>query len=159
MVTRWRSCRPSPEDDRGFPTAMYITSDPIDVASLVNAARASDGGVCLFLGVVRDENAGKPTVSIQYEAYGPMAEAEMASIAAALAREWPQARVRMVHRSGSLAVGEVSVAVLATAPHRADAFAACHAAIDRIKVSVPIWKKETHPDGSSEWVDPTKSRV
>ncbi|HYV40890.1 MAG TPA: molybdenum cofactor biosynthesis protein MoaE [Thermoanaerobaculia bacterium] len=136
---------------------MYITFNPIDVASLLNEVRPSDGGVCLFLGVVRNENEGKPTVSIQYEAYGPMAEAEMARIARRIEEEWPGARLRAQHRAGRLEVGEVSVAVIAAAPHREEAFAACRAAIDRIKRSVPIWKKEFHPDGSSEWVDPTSA--
>jgi len=135
---------------------MYITFSPIDVAALLNDVRPTEGGVCVFLGVVRNENEGRQTVSIQYEVYGPMAEAEMARIARQIESEWPEARVGMQHRAGRLDVGEVSVAVVATAPHRAEAFAACRAAIDRIKHSVPIWKKEFHPDGSSAWVDPTK---
>jgi molybdopterin synthase catalytic subunit len=138
---------------------MYITFNPIDVGALLNEARPSDGGVCVFLGVVRNENEGKPTVSIQYEVYGPMAEAEMARIARQIAEEWPQVRLALQHRAGSLGVGEISVAVVAAAPHRAEAFAACRAAIDRIKVTVPIWKKEFHPDGSSQWVDPTRGRM
>ncbi len=137
---------------------MYLTFNPIDVAALLNEARPSDGGVCVFLGVVRNENEGLPTVAIQYEAYGPMAEAEMARIARQIEEEWPAARVRFQHRAGRLEVGEVSVAVVAAAPHRFEAFEACRAAIDRIKKTVPIWKKEFRPDGSSEWVDPTKSR-
>jgi molybdopterin synthase catalytic subunit len=137
---------------------MYVTFNPIDVNALLSDVRPSDGGVCLFLGVVRNENEGTPTVSILYEAYGPMAEAEMARIARQIEKEWPQTRLRMQHRAGSLGIGEISVAVVATAPHRAEAFAACRAAIDRIKASVPIWKREFHPDGSSDWVDPTKSR-
>jgi molybdopterin synthase catalytic subunit len=132
---------------------MYLTFSPIDVAALLNSARPSDGGVCVFLGVVRNENEGLPTVSIQYEAYGPMAEAEMARIVRQVEEEWPDSRLRLQHRAGKLEVGEVSVAVVATAPHRREAFEACRAAIDRIKTSVPIWKKEFHPDGSSEWVD------
>ena len=135
---------------------MYITFSPIDVAALLNDVRPTEGGVCVFLGVVRNENEGRKTVSIQYEVYGPMAEAEMARIARQIEAEWPAARVGIQHRAGSLDVGEVSVAVVATAPHRAEAFAACRAAIDRIKHSVPIWKKEVHPDGTSEWVHPTK---
>ena len=135
---------------------MYLTFSPIDVAAMLLEARPSDGGVCLFLGVVRNENEGRPTVGIQYEAYGPMAEAEMEKIARALEREWNETRVHIEHRVGTLRVGEVSVAVLATSPHRAAAFEACRAAIDRIKTTVPIWKKELHPDGSSEWVDPTR---
>jgi molybdopterin synthase catalytic subunit len=135
---------------------MYLTFNPIDLAAMLSEARPSDGGVCLFVGVVRNENEGRPTSAIHYEAYGPMAEAEMARIAREIAREWPQARLRMQHRIGRLDVGEASVAVLAAAPHRVEAFAACRAAIDRIKTTVPIWKKEFHPDGSSEWVDPTR---
>jgi molybdopterin synthase catalytic subunit len=136
---------------------MYLTADPIDLATLLLEARASDGALCLFVGVVRSENAGRPTTSIQYEAYGPMAEAEMARIADALARDFPEVKVHMKHRVGRLAVGQVSVAIAAVSPHRAEAFAACRAAIDRVKATVPIWKKEFHPDGSSDWVDPTAS--
>ena len=135
---------------------MHLTSSPIDLPSLLLEARASDGALCLFVGVVRDENAGRRTTAIQYEAYGAMAESEMARIAADLQREFPDARVRIVHRVGRLSVGEASVAIAAVSPHRAEAFAACRAAIDRIKTTVPIWKKEFHPDGSSEWVDPTE---
>ena len=138
---------------------MYLTSDPIDVAQLIFEARPSDGALCLFLGVVRNENEGRPTIAIEYQAYGPMAEMEMDKISSSIAEEWRQTRVRMSHRIGRLAVGEVSVAIVAVSPHREEAFAACRAAIDRIKTSVPIWKKEFHPDGSSEWVDPTKNRM
>ena len=137
---------------------MYLTSSPIDIASMLAEARSSDGALCLFLGVVRNENEGRPTLAIHYEAYRPMAETEMEKIARGLEREWPDARVRMCHRIGRLDVGEVSVAVVAVSPHRNEAFAACRASIDRIKTTVPIWKKELHPDGSSAWVDPTKNR-
>ncbi|HEY3203342.1 MAG TPA: molybdenum cofactor biosynthesis protein MoaE [Thermoanaerobaculia bacterium] len=134
----------------------YLTSSPIDVASLLLEARDSDGALCLFLGVVRNENEGRPTTGIQYEAYGSMAETEMERIARLLATEFPDVELRMQHRVGRLSVGEASVAVVALSPHRSEAFAACRAAIDRIKTTVPIWKKEFHPDGSSHWVDPTK---
>ena len=135
---------------------MYLTSSPIDLASLLLEARASDGAIAAFVGVVRNENEGKETAEIEYQAYGPMAESEMDRIARAVAAEWPRTRVRMVHRVGRLRVGEASVAIVATSPHRSEAFDACRAAIDRIKTTVPIWKKEFHPDGSSEWVDPTR---
>ena len=88
-----------------------------------------------------------------------MAESELARIAGEVAWEWPGARVRVLHRVGRLGVGETSVAVVATAPHREEAFAACRAAIDRIKRTVPIWKKEIRPDGTSEWVDPTATKT
>jgi molybdopterin synthase catalytic subunit len=138
---------------------MYLTDRPIDVAAFLASARPSDGGVCVFLGVVRDENAGRATERIEYQAYGAMAEAEIERIAGALAREWPDARVAIRHRVGTLAVGEVSVAIVASAPHRSEAFAACRAAIDRIKTTVPIWKREFHPDGTSDWVDPSANRA
>jgi molybdopterin synthase catalytic subunit len=135
---------------------MYLTHAPIDLAALLTEARPSDGALCLFVGVVRDENAGRRTLAIEYEAYGAMAESEMGHVADGLAREYPAVRLRMVHRVGRLEVGEASVAIAAVSPHRAEAFAACRAAIDRIKTTVPIWKKEFHPDGTSDWVDPTK---
>ncbi|MBC8646499.1 MAG: molybdenum cofactor biosynthesis protein MoaE [Thermoanaerobaculia bacterium] len=134
---------------------MFLTPGPIDVGDLLRDVHPSEGALCLFLGIVRDENAGRATVEILYEAYGPMAEAELSRIAEEMSREWPKARLRIRHRVGKVRVGEASVAIAATAPHRADAFAACRAAIDRIKTRVPIWKKEFHPDGSSDWVDPT----
>ncbi len=135
---------------------MYITSGPIDLPALLLEARPSDGALCLFVGVVRNENQGRETTAIKYEAYGPMAESEMAKIAASLSREFPAVKLRMAHRVGRLEIGEASVAIAAVSPHRSEAFAACRAAIDRIKTTVPIWKKEIHPDGSSDWVDPTK---
>jgi molybdopterin synthase catalytic subunit len=135
---------------------IYITTDPIDVAAMLAEARSSDGALCLFVGVVRDENDGRTTTAMRYEAYGPMAESEMARITDGLAREFPAVKIGMKHRVGLLSVGDASVAIAAVSPHRADAFAACRAAIDRVKTTVPIWKKEFHPDGSSDWVDPTK---
>ena len=135
----------------------YLTDAPLDVAALLAEVRHSDGALCLFVGVVRDENDGRTTTSIEYEAYGPMAEAEMTRIFDGLAREFPGVKIRMTHRVGRLSVGEASVAIAAVSPHRAEAFAACRAAIDRVKSTVPIWKKEFHPDGSSEWVDPTRA--
>ena len=138
------------------PKSRYLTPSPIDVASLLLEARASDGALCVFVGIVRNESGGKPTTGIRYEAYGPMAEDEIARILDSLAREFPAARILLRHRVGELAVGEASVAIAATAPHRQEAFAACRAAIDRIKTTVPIWKKELHPDGSSNWVDTSR---
>ena len=135
---------------------MFLTTSPIDLAALLAETRASDGALCLFVGVVRDHNDGRATTAIEYEAYGPMAESEMARIAEGLAREFPAVKVGMKHRVGRLAVGDASVAIAAVSPHRAAAFAACRAAIDRVKTTVPIWKKEFHPDGSSDWVDPTQ---
>jgi len=136
---------------------VFLTADPIDVAELLREARPGDGAVCAFIGVVRNESEGRETVAIEYEAYGAMAESEMARIEGSLATRWPHVRVRIRHRVGLLPVGEPSVAIVATAPHRDEAFAACRAAIEEIKKRVPIWKKEIRADGSSEWVDPTRA--
>jgi molybdopterin synthase catalytic subunit len=136
----------------------YLTTSPLDVGALLREARASDGALCLFVGVVRNEHEGRATTAIDYEAYGPMAESEMARIADGLASEFPSVRIRMMHRVGRLQVGDASVAIAAVSPHRAEAFAACRAAIDRIKTTVPIWKKEHHPDGSSIWVDTSRAK-
>jgi molybdopterin synthase catalytic subunit len=138
---------------------VHLTSEPIDLAALLGRARPSDGGVCLFVGVVRDHNEGRATREIEYEAYGPMAEAEIERLLASLAERWPQVRVEIRHRLGRLGIGEPSVAILATAPHRFEAFAACREAIDRLKTTVPIWKKEFYADGTSDWVDPTRNRI
>jgi molybdopterin synthase catalytic subunit len=90
---------------------------------------------------------------LEYEAYPPMAERTMAEIAAEVGSRWPVGDVALVHRLGRLGVGEISVAVAVSTPHRADAFAACRYAIDRLKEVVPIWKKDLGP-ARAEWVHP-----
>jgi molybdopterin synthase catalytic subunit len=135
---------------------VHLTSGPIDVGAMLREARASDGGVSVFVGIVRDENDGRRTRQIHYEAYAPMAEAEIDRLLDSIGESVPQARVSIRHRLGLLEVGDASVAVVAAAPHRAEAFAACREAIDRLKTSVPIWKKEFYADGTFEWVDPTR---
>lgn len=105
------------------------------------------GAVATFVGVVRDHNAGRPVTLLEYEAYGTMAEAELARIEAELAGEIEGVRVFAVHRVGSLAVGDVAVVCAASAPHRGEAFRACRELIDRIKARLPIWKREHGPDG------------
>jgi molybdopterin synthase catalytic subunit len=135
----------------------YLTEAPIDPSELLSAVRRpGDGGLALFVGVVRDSNAGRAVQRMDYEAYGPMAERELELIAARLADSHPNAQVLFRHRIGSLVVGDVAVVVAAAAPHRAEAFAACRAGIEAIKATVPIWKREWGPDGSS-WVDPCKA--
>ena len=126
----------------------------MDPGALLNAARRDgDGGLALFVGVVRDHNDGRRVNRLEYEAYGPMAECEMARIAEELAQAHPEAQVIFRHRVGALEVGEVAVAVAAAAPHRSEAFAACRAGIEAIKARVPIWKREFGPSGST-WVEP-----
>jgi molybdopterin synthase catalytic subunit len=135
-----------------------LTHDAIDYQALTESVRRSDcGGVALFLGTVRDLTDGKVTVALDYEAYPAMAEKKMAEIEADTRTRWPVGEIAMVHRLGRLDVGEVSVAVAVSCPHRAEAFAACRHAIDRLKEVVPIWKRENWADGQTEWVDPTRN--
>ncbi len=109
------------------------------------------GAVCVFMGTVRDHNDGLPVVRLEYEAYASMALAEMNRIASELAAETPQLRLAVIHRTGSLAVGDVAIVCAASAPHRGEAYQACRALIDRVKARVPIWKREHGPDGAY-WV-------
>jgi molybdopterin synthase catalytic subunit len=132
-----------------------LTREPIDYNALTELVRRPGcGAVVTFLGTVRDLTDGKVTVALDYEAYPVMAENKMAEIEADTRSRWPVGDIALVHRLGHLDVGEVSVAVAVSCPHRAEAFAACRHAIDRLKELVPIWKKENWNDGASEWVHP-----
>jgi molybdopterin synthase catalytic subunit len=132
----------------------HLTENPFEPAELLAAVRRDgDGGLALFVGVVRDHNDGKRVTRLEYSAYIPMAEKELSRIAAEIAQAFPGARVVFRHRIGDLSIGDVAVAVAAAAPHRDEAFAACRAGIEAIKARVPIWKKEFGPDGTS-WVEP-----
>ena len=130
-----------------------LTRDRIDPSRVLGAVGdPGAGAVVLFLGTVRDNSGGKPVTGIEYEAYGPMAERRLAMTEQEVKRKWPSTRsVRIVHRVGGLKVGEVSVAVAVSSPHRADAFEACRYAIDRIKAGLPLWKRE-RVKGTHRWV-------
>jgi MoaE-MoaD fusion protein len=122
-------------------------------AVIAAVSHAGAGGIALFLGVVRDHAAQGAVAKLEYEAHAGLADKELARVLREIADEWPGTRLCVQHRVGTLVVGELAVVVAASAPHRAQAFAACRAAIDRIKQSVPIWKKEWAPDGSALWVN------
>jgi molybdopterin synthase catalytic subunit len=126
---------------------VQLTRDRIDLAALL-AAAPGDGAVCLFVGVVRNQNAGRRVGHLEYEAYEDMALPLMEQIAAEAAQRWPVSDVRLVHRLGRLEIGEPSVAVAVASPHRPEAFAACRYVIDTLKAQVPIWKKEFYEDGA-----------
>ena len=128
-----------------------LVREPIDLA-LLQATTPADGALCLFVGVVRNENRGRAVVRLEYEAYEEMALPLMHEIAAETKRRFPVTQVLMVHRLGRLEIGEPSVAVAVASPHRDEAFRACRFAIDTLKARVPIWKKELYADGSA-WLD------
>lgn len=130
----------------------YLTDEAIDPRALVaSVMRRSDGAYVLFEGVVRDHHEGKAVESIFYDAYRPMAEKELEKIVREIEAEYPDVALAVVHRLGHLIVGEASIAIVAASPHRREAFEACRMMIDRIKETVPIWKKERGPNGE-EWV-------
>ena len=129
-----------------------LRSQPLSVDEVLAQVRHEGAGaVCLFLGDVRDANDGRVVVKLEYEAYAPMAVAEMKRIAGELAGEIAGVRLAIVHRIGALAVGETAVICAASAPHRDEAYRACRALIDRVKARVPIWKREHGPEGAY-WV-------
>ncbi len=130
-----------------------LTEKAIDPEEVVSSVRGPElGGTAVFIGTVRDNSEAGRVDRIRYEAYVPMAEKKLAQIEEDVRSRWPDTKVRLVHRVGDLDVGEVSVVVVVSAPHRADAFEACRLAIERIKREVPIWKKERLADGSEAWV-------
>ncbi|MCB0637755.1 MAG: molybdenum cofactor biosynthesis protein MoaE [Lewinella sp.] len=137
------------------------TSDTIDIQLLESplspeacVASVEDGGAggsVVFIGTVRNRTQGRPVVRLEFEAYAPMAIKEMRKIAEAAAERWPVQRMAIHHRVGSLAIGDIAVIIAVATPHRAEAFAACQYAIDTLKETVPIWKKEIFADGEV-WV-------
>lgn len=131
----------------------WLSDRPLDVSEAVDRVRGPGmGGIVTFVGAVRDNARGRAIRHLEYEAYPEMAEREMQKIADEAARRWPGAAVSIGHRAGHLSVGEIAVVVAAAAPHRAEAFEACRFAIDTLKQTVPIWKKEVATDGEY-WVD------
>ena len=125
-----------------------ITADELIPHVLTDAY----GAVATFSGTVRNNARGKHVTALSYEAYPEMAEAEMRKIAAEVYAQWPECRVAMLHRIGKLEIGEVSVAIAVATPHRKASFEACEFAINRLKETVPIWKKEAYDDGEV-WVE------
>ena len=110
------------------------------------------GAIVTFTGVVRDEARGRAVTRLEYEAYPAMAEAKLAEVEAEVLRRWPVTRCALRHRVGSLEIGEPAVVIAVSAPHRHEAFVACEFAIDELKRTVPLWKKETGEGGAS-WVE------
>jgi molybdopterin synthase catalytic subunit len=129
-----------------------VTSEPLSVDSLVNVVLTSgDGAVVTFVGTVRDNHKGKKVLALEYEAYGGMAESEMRRIGVEMIRRHGLHGIAMRHRTGKLDIGETSVIIAVSAPHRQAAFIACSEALDMLKATVPVWKKEYFEDGEV-WV-------
>jgi molybdopterin synthase catalytic subunit len=132
-----------------------ICSTPIDHATITERVRSHQAGaVCTFLGTVREMTAERRTVSLEYEAYPEMALKKLAELEAEARTRWPIIELALVHRVGHLDLGEVSVVVAVSCPHRNQAFEACRWLIDTLKEVVPIWKRESWADGTEEWVHP-----
>jgi molybdopterin synthase catalytic subunit len=134
---------------------IQITTEPIDAAALVDQARSpAAGAVVLFLGTTRELTGGRRTVTLDYDAYCPMAERKLAELEAEARRRWPVVECMIVHRVGQVPLAEASVAIVVSTPHRADAFAAGQWLIDTLKQDVPIWKREQWADGTEQWIHP-----
>jgi len=134
---------------------VVLTREVIDYHRLTEDVRSNDAGaVVLFLGTVREMTSGRQTVALDYEAFDEMAVAKMQELEAEARAQWSVVNVGIIHRLGHLELGEISVAVAVSSPHRAAAFEAGRHIIDRLKMIVPIWKKENWSDGSTEWVHP-----
>ena len=130
-----------------------LTVDPIDVATALAYLQSDQAGaIDLFLGVVRDNTQERPVDRLEYEAYDRMAITEMQKIADEAQQRWPILRYAIIHRKGTLTIGETAVFIGVSTAHRADAFEACRYIIDTIKQTVPIWKKEVFTDGEA-WVN------
>jgi molybdopterin synthase catalytic subunit len=131
-----------------------LTHGPIDVAGLLaRAARPDCGAIALFLGTTRDHHAGRSVVRLAYEAYEPMATAALARLEDQARQRHAIAACAIVHRLGEVPLAEPSVAVVVAAAHRAPAFDACRWAMDELKRTVPIWKKEFFAEGDAAWVE------
>jgi molybdopterin synthase catalytic subunit len=130
-----------------------LQADPLDLTALCAAVEDPEhGGTAAFLGTTRRQSDLHTVEALDYEAYEELALSEMEAVAGEAEARYG-AHVALAHRVGRVPVGEASVAVAASAPHRAAAFAACRYAIDELKVRVPIWKREVHADGEARWLD------
>lgn len=132
---------------------VFITKNKIDLQALASENSHPDcGALVTFEGRVRNHHGGRGVQKLIYQAYEPMAESEIEKLIHEIRSEWPMCHLRIQHRLGELCIGDVAVAIAVWSPHRREAFAACEAAINRLKKRVPIWKKEFYADGTAEWI-------
>ena len=131
---------------------VHLTKQSLDLQQITSlVSRSALGGINVFVGTVRNLTKGKKVLRLEYEAYEPMAKSEMAKIAEQVVEKWPEAIIAIHHRVGILDIGEAAVIIAVATPHRESAFLACKYAIDTLKETVPIWKKEIFEDGEV-WV-------
>ena len=129
-----------------------ISKKPIDSAKALESVMDDDaGGTVLFVGTIRNQTEGKKVKNLEYEVYRRMAKRQIVKLEGEIRKRWPVKSITMVHREGKLKVGEVSVVVAVSAEHRGEAFDAARYAIDRIKESFPIWKREKFRGGRYAW--------
>ena len=132
--------------------AFRVTEDPLSLEAVVaEVADERAGGIATFIGTTRIQSRGRTVEHLEYEAYEGMAEQVMADLAEDLKRKYHLCEVAITHRVGKVGIGELSVVIAVSAPHRSDALAACAEAIDRLKETVPLWKKEVY-EGGEEWI-------
>ena len=135
------------------PLVISVTSSPLSVdQAMLAVADPGAGGTCLFVGTVREVSSAGEVTGLTYEAWDNLARRRLSEIGEELHGRWPLLRVAILHRTGSLGVGEASVVIAVSAAHRAEAFEACRHAIERLKQDVPIWKKEGLRSGEARWV-------
>ena len=133
---------------------MRLTQHPLDVNDLLAEVQGPErGGTSVFLGSVRSDDG---VTAIEYSAYDGMAIEEIERILGEARVRWPEARVTLQHRLGVIPAGEASIAIVAAAPHRAEAFDACRFVIEEVKKRLPIWKKEMYADGTAHWTDASR---
>ncbi len=137
-----------------------IVDRPLDATALLaEVAATSSGASTLFVGTVREKNAGRPVTGIDYSAYGPMAERELEAVVREASDRFGTTRIVVEHRVGTLGLGEASIVIAVSHPRRAPAMDAQRYLIEEIKKRVPVWKREHYADGTREWVDPTANAV
>lgn len=142
-----------PVSGGGFEGLFEVTADPLDPQRLIKHVRRDESGaVAVFLGVVRDNSMGRRVLYLEYDAYPEMATRVMRQIAEEAMARWPVTGIAMQHRTGRLEIGETSLLIAVSSPHRKAAFEACHHLVDRFKEAVPVWKKEVW-EGGEVWIE------
>ena len=138
--------------EKGNMIDIQLLTSPLDLQECMDfVSNPSAGGIVNFVGTVRNQTQDKPVLKLEFEAYTPMAISEMRKIAERATVKWPVEKIAIHHRTGTLNIGEIAVIIAVACPHRIAAFAACQFAIDTLKETVPIWKKEFFEDGAV-WV-------